>query len=180
MNLWLIVIEFTILSFWISPLHFEIMTEKYLLNKWYIAKLNSNINFNFSFSFELTLALPPISQPPNHPPHISSENSAFGFKNISFQSWPKICLTGFIYGSIWMLIKVQEESTTVTINVFHDVMRVLRMFLLEKVNSALQNHENHKVLFEGLCRDQWRTMAGHGPCRPLIWFSVRLQPSLPT
>ena len=35
-----------------------------------------------------------------------------------------------------------------TINVFHDVQRVKRMYFLEKVKTALQNLENHKVLLE--------------------------------
>ena len=44
------------------------------------------------------------------------------------------------------------QSITMTINVFHDVMRVSRMFFLEKGNSALQNIQNHKS--EGPCRAQ--------------------------
>ena len=35
------------------------------------------------------------------------------------------------------------QSTTMTLNVFHDVMRVSRMFFLDKVHSALQNLKNH-------------------------------------
>ena len=44
--------------------------------------------------------------------------------------------------------------------------------ILETVNSALQNLENHKVLFEVPCRSQWRTMSGLGPCRGQLWSEV--------
>ena len=36
-----------------------------------------------------------------------------------------------------------------TTNMFHDVKRVMRMYFLEKINTALQNLENHKVLLKG-------------------------------
>ena len=40
-------------------------------------------------------------------------------------------------------------STTMTINVFHDVQRVYRLyFFFEKVNTALRNLEYHKVLLK--------------------------------
>jgi len=35
-----------------------------------------------------------------------------------------------------------------TINVFHDVQRVKECIFLEKVNTALENLENHKVLLK--------------------------------
>ena len=35
-----------------------------------------------------------------------------------------------------------------TINMFHDVQRVLKMYFLEKVNTVLQNLEKHKVLLK--------------------------------
>ena len=35
-----------------------------------------------------------------------------------------------------------------TINVLHDVQRVQRMYFLEKINTALQNLENLKVLLK--------------------------------
>ena len=35
-----------------------------------------------------------------------------------------------------------------TINLFHDVQRVKRIYLLENVKTALQNPKNHKVLLK--------------------------------
>ena len=50
------------------------------------------------------------------------------------------------------------RSTTMTLNVFHDVQRVDRMYFLEKMNTALQNPENHKGLLN------------NGDCHKLVHF----------
>ena len=60
-----------------------------------------------------------------------------------------------------------------TINVFHDIQRVKRMYFLEKVKTTLQNLKNHNVLLKdpvGPNEGPWLVIgpAGGSSCVPRV------------
>ena len=59
------------------------------------------------------------------------------------------------------------------LNVFDDVKRVSRMYILEKISTALKNRENHKVFLKDCVRpneEPWLAngSTGESPCVPRV------------